>query len=87
MKDKVEHLAYKLDLPAEALTGAAKLTVTGRRQALIENHRGIINYDENTVTVSCEGYRLSIRGDDMRLEGMNDNDMLLTGRILSVEFE
>lgn len=87
MKDKGELLAYKLDIPAEALTGVTKFTVTGRRQVFIENHKGIINYDENTVTISCEGYRLNIRGDDLRLDGMNRNDMLLTGRILSVEFE
>lgn len=37
-------LADKLELPEDVLLGSAKLTVTGGRSAVIENHRGVLEY-------------------------------------------
>ena len=35
-------LADKLELPEDVLLGSGKLTVTGGRNAAIENHRGVL---------------------------------------------
>ena len=37
-------IAERLDYPAESVTGVPKLTVTGRRRALVENHCGLLAY-------------------------------------------
>ena len=81
MKDKAELLADRLELPSDALAGTAKLTVNGRHRVLIENHCGIM------IAVDCGGMKTVIRGDDLSLGAMDKQDMLITGRILSIEFE
>lgn len=81
-----ELLADKLDLPADA-AGAAKITLYGRRRLLIENHKGILNYGEDIIEVDCGGMKTVIRGNDLSLGAMDKNDMLVTGRVLSIELE
>ena len=47
-RDRAELLADKLDIPADAL-GSVKLSLCGRSRLLIENHRGIITYNDNLI--------------------------------------
>ncbi len=80
-------LAEKLQLPEEALLGAAKLTVTAGRRALIENHRGILEYGTEHMVVSTGRGKISINGDNLSLLAMNKNELLISGRLQSVEWE
>lgn len=82
-----ELIADKFDLPADAVSNTSKLTVTGRKHILIENHRGIVNYDDTSVTADCGAYRITVNGTELRLKAMNRNDMLLEGSIISISFE
>ena len=45
-------LADKLELPEDVLLGSAKLTVTGGRSAVIENHRGVLVYTAERIVVA-----------------------------------
>ena len=49
-------IAERLDLPAESVAGVPKLTVTGRRRALVENHCGLLEYSHECIVV--DGGRL-----------------------------
>ncbi len=84
--DRAELLADRLELPADAL-GALKLSLCGRNRLLIENHRGIIAYGESAAEIACGASKLVVRGDELRLAAMDKKDMLICGRILSLEFE
>lgn len=81
-----ELLADRLDIPADAL-GGMKLSLCGRSRLLIENHRGIISYGDTDISIDCGAVKLIIHGDDLRLKAMNRSDMLVTGRIIALEFE
>lgn len=84
--DRAELLADRLELPADAL-GDTKLSLCGRTRLLIENHRGIISYGENVTEIACGSAKLIVRGDGLRLSAMDKHDMLISGRILALEFE
>ena len=80
-------LAEKLELPEEAVTGAAKLTVTGAQRALIENHRGILEYGPERIFVSTERVRLLLSGTSLGIGGLARRDLLVTGKLQHVEWE
>lgn len=84
---KAELLSERLNLPADAVAGSAKLTLNGRRHLLVENHRGIIEYGDKLISVDCGGIKVHICGDELNLAAMDKTDMLITGRILSIELE
>lgn len=82
-----EEIADRLDLPAESMAGVPKLTVTGRRRVLIENHRGLLEYSRDCIEVDGGRVRLRIRGTNLQLVAMDRSDLLISGIILSAEFE
>jgi len=76
-----------LDLPEEALLNTLKLSMTGSRRALVENHRGILDYSEDRVLISAGREKLSVSGSGLRLSAMNRQELLIIGRIKTVEWE
>lgn len=82
-----QNLAERLALPEEALLGTAKLTVTGGRRLLVENHRGIMDYSQERIVVSLGRGRLNISGTGLVIHAMNRQELLIGGRIQSMEWE
>ena len=87
IKELPQELTERLELPQEALLGAAKLTVTGGRRALVENHRGVLEYGEERIVVSVGRGKLTVSGRGLGIEAMNRRELLIRGRIQSVEWE
>ena len=75
-------LADKLELPEDVLLGSAKLTVTGGRSAVIENHRGVLEYTAERIVVG----KVCLDGTGLRLKAMNKNELLVGGRIRNIEW-
>ncbi len=80
-------LAERLDLPEDALLGKAKITVTAGKRALIENHHGILEYGKEQILVSTGRGRIRIVGSELKLLAMNGSELLISGKLNSVEWE
>ena len=80
-------LAERLDLPEDALLGAAKLTVTSGRKVLVENHRGILEYGMERIVISTGRGKICLQGSGLQLEAMNRNEVLICGKLQNVEWE
>lgn len=87
IKGLPQELTERLELPGDALLGEAKLTVTGGRRALVENHRGVLEYGEERIVVSAGRGKLSISGSGLGIGAMNRRELLISGRIQCVEWE
>ena len=79
-------LADKLELPEDVLLGSAKLTVTGGRSAVIENHRGVLEYTAERIVVAVPRGKVCLDGTGLRLTAMNKNELLVGGRIRNIEW-
>ena len=75
-----------LDLPAESVAGVPKLTVTGRRRALVENHCGLLEYSHECIVVDGGRVRVCIRGTNLQLVAMDSTALLISGTIACAEF-
>lgn len=84
-RDLPEETAERFELPPEAVAGMPRITITGRSRVLVENHRGLLEYGEDTVEVAGGRIRVRIHGAELQLRAMDRNDLVITGRILSVE--
>ncbi len=87
LRNIADDLAEKLELPSEALGAAAKLSITGGRRALIENHRGIIEYGRERIVIGTEKGRIVISGQELLLSAMNKSELLIIGKINMAEWE
>ena len=82
-----EMLAERLELPEDALLGAARVTVTGGKTLLVENHRGILEYGTERLRIAVLGGQLAISGSALSLAAMNGEELLVRGKIITVEWE
>ena len=76
-----------LDIPKELSTDNPKVTVLGFEQVYIENHKGILEYQDYFIRLNTYIGIININGFNLKLEEMTTDDILVTGRIDSIDFE
>ena len=84
--DTVLDWEEKLGLPPEAASGAVKVTVTGRKHATVEHHRGLLGYSPELIEVHGGAVRVRILGSDLLLRAMDRETLVVTGSIAAVEY-
>lgn len=82
-----EKAAEHFDLPGEAAANLPVVTVTGCRKVHIENHKGIIGYADNEISINCGKVILQIVGSGLELKGMTEAEVLVTGTVEAVKFK
>ena len=76
-----------LELPQEVCTNIPKITMTGFDEMIIENFKGILEYEEFFVRINTYIGIISINGFKLNLENMTNDDIKVTGQIESIELE
>ncbi|MEW5785947.1 MAG: YabP/YqfC family sporulation protein, partial [Bacillota bacterium] len=54
------------ELPREVMLDLPRMTMVGNIQIYLENHRGVINYDENQVRIGVKNGEIIIRGNNLQ---------------------
>jgi sporulation protein YqfC len=83
----LEKAADILDLPEEVVAGMPRITVTGCRRVMVENHRGILEYGDREIQINGGRMVLTLRGENLELRSLNTTELLVTGRLTGMEFE
>lgn len=86
-KSKLSRLDKVLEMPKEISSNEPKITILGFNQMLIENYKGILEYQEFFIRVNTYIGILSINGFNLNLSEMTTDDILITGKIESLDFE
>lgn len=83
----VERIASALDMPLDVIGNFPRTEIMGKRSVCIENFRGILDYNENSVKVNTTVGMIKIEGDDLYIESITDEGVYVKGTIVRVEFE
>ena len=86
-KSKLSILDKVLEMPKEISSNEPKITILGFNQMLIENYKGILEYQEFFIRVNTYIGILNINGFNLNLSEMTTDDILITGKIESLDFE
>ena len=86
-KSKLSRLDKVLELPKEISSNEPKITILGFNQMLIENYKGILEYQEFFIRVNTYIGILNLNGFNLNLSEMTTDDILITGKIESLDFE
>lgn len=91
MKQKKNYRASKLnkflEMPEELTSNEPKITIMGFNQMLIENYKGILEYQEFFIRINTYTGIININGFNLSLNEMTQDDIMVTGKIESVDFE
>lgn len=84
---KKRRLDKILEIPEEVYTNVPKITITGFSEIILENYKGILEYEEFFVRISTHIGIININGYNLNLETMTNDDIKVTGKIESIEIE
>ena len=84
MKMKIDKI---LEMPTEVCTNMPKITIIGFNELILENYKGILEYEDFFVRISTYIGIINVNGYGLRLENMTEDDIKVTGKIESVDVE
>ena len=76
-----------LELPKEVCSNVPKMIITGFDEIIIENFKGILEYEDFFVQINTHIGIININGYNLLLENMTDDDINVKGKIESVDIE
>ena len=76
-----------LEIPKEVCSNVPKMNITGFDEIIIENYKGILEYEEFFVRINTYIGIININGYNLNLENMTNDDIKVTGKIESIEME
>jgi sporulation protein YqfC len=80
-----ERIADVLELPREIVLDLPKLTMVGRGNMIIENYKGIVEYDSSRIRINTGIGVIKISGSGMLIKEITSEDIMVGGIINSVE--
>lgn len=83
-KSAREKFGMILDMPLDMIKDCSRITIIGNESVMIENYKGIIEYEESLLRFSNN---INIFGSRLNIEEITDDDILITGKIKSVELD
>mgnify|MGYP000356458846 CR=1 FL=1 len=83
LKEKVTEI---LELPKEVVLNIPKLTMLGAGDLIIENYKGIIEYDSSRIRVNTGIGIIRILGERLVIREITSEDIMVSGEIASLEF-
>ena len=86
-KKQTNRVDKLLELPKEVYSNEPKIVITGFDELIIENFKGILEYEEFFVRLNTYIGIININGYNLNLENMTDDDLKVKGKIESIEFE
>jgi sporulation protein YqfC len=76
-----------LEVPDEVALKVPKLTILKFEEVLIENYKGILEYQDFFVRIKTNIGIININGFKLTLEEMTIDDVIVKGKIESIDFE
>ena len=87
-KNKIKTRINKvLEVPDEVSLKVPKVTILKFEEMLIENYKGILEYQDFFVRIQTYIGIININGFKLTLEEMTNDDVIVKGKIESVDFE
>ena len=86
-RKKASKLSRLLEIPNEVSGNEPKVVITGFNELIIENYKGILEYEDFYVRVNTYIGIININGYNLKLENMTNDDIKIKGKIESFEIE
>ena len=76
-----------LEMPQEVYTDTPKITITGFNEMIIENFKGILEYEDYYIRKNTSLGIVNINGYELKLENMTNDDIKVKGKVESIDIE
>lgn len=81
-----QKIVKDLELPQDILLGVPLLSLQGNKEILIENHRGLLQYDSFEIRVKTKEFVVQILGKELHIQEYRRDILMIEGIIEGVRF-
>ena len=81
-----ELIVESLKLPKDTMLGAAIVTITGNREAFIENYKGILEYTTESIVLQGKNAKICFEGSGLAIDYYTNEDMKISGKIDALRY-
>ncbi|SHH72398.1 MULTISPECIES: YabP/YqfC family sporulation protein [Desulfosporosinus] len=75
-----------LDFPPDVVGEGPKITITGRRQVMVENYSSILNFSEEEIRLETAEGDIFFRGKGLMLKVILATELQIEGELFSFSF-
>ena len=86
-KNTINKINRMLEIPEEVYSNIPKITLTGFGEMIIENFKGILEYEDFYIRINTSLGIININGYELKLETMTDDDLKVNGKVENIELE
>ena len=79
-------IAKTLDIPEDILFNSPRMIMTSNSDLRIENYKSILEYETEKITLMTKEFIIEICGKDLNITIITDEEISITGVILSLNF-
>lgn len=84
--DKIgNYITDILQIPPETMSGVPRVTVSGNRVVIIENHKGLRVYNRECVEVNGKNSIVRVSGTELEIVAMTKTELIVHGIIVLTE--
>ena len=86
LSNSKELIVESLKLPKDTMLGAAIGTITGNREAFIENYKGFLEYTTESIVLQGKNCKICFEGKRLSIDYYTNEDMKISGSIDTVRY-
>ena len=79
-------LAKILDVPENMFDSYSQIVLSGSREAVLDGCQGVVEYEDDFIKLKLGRQMVKFTGKDLQIKCMTGENVIIDGRILSVEF-
>lgn len=86
IQEQKEQLADIFSLPHDIVCGASNVSIIGSMRVVIENYKGILEYDKDVILLQGKQSKIKVCGNCLKVRSYNEEEIIIDGQIDSVLF-
>lgn len=79
-------LTEMLEVPKDVALGEAIITLTGKREAIIENYKGIVEYTNDFIRVLTKNGVIEFKGSQFVITYLTNEEIKIVGAITELHY-
>lgn len=79
-------MADLLEIPGDLVLDLPKISMLGRQELYIENHKGIIEYSKKRLRINLARGFIEIQGDELEIKALLPDEMKIIGEIKQISY-
>jgi len=82
-----EKLARLFDIPADVYGNRPKVTAIGRGEVLIENFKGIMDFQDGMIRINTSNGVIKVTGDGLSIREITSEEIIIGGKISNIDYD